>query len=532
MAFQPTSRMVVFGAGTTAEALPQEFGNKAAVLVKMASLGIPVPPGFALGVTICDDYYRNNEVLPDYVDEMLKRGISHLEKATGLTFGSGRRPLLVSVRSGAPISMPGIMDTMLNIGLNREIIQGLIYMSGNPRFAWDTYRRYLENFGTIVLGYEGSKFQAILHEIMEDVGVTDETALDFKSLKLITGRYEAMLQRNGGPKFPENVYDQLRAASIAVLRSWNSPRAANFRRLNLVGAARGTAVTVQAMVFGNMGRFSGAGVAFSRNPWTGGKELVVDYKLGAQGEDVVSGSQGASTQKEMAHLMPEAYRDLQAVATRLEQYFKDMQDIEFTVQEARLFILQSRSGKRSPYAALRIAVEMVDEGLITPKVALRLLEGVDIDSIIIQRLNASGEPLGAGISASVGVAAGRIALTCERAEEDSARSPVILVRETASPDDIAGIKAAGGLLTARGARTSHAAVVARQMGKVCVVNCADLSIDLARHRINIGKAMLHEGDEITLDGSSGLVYAGHLSTTTEKPVDLLAKVAKWRKKKT
>jgi len=529
MALQPTVRMITFGQGTSGDVTAEEFGNKAAVLAKMASIGIPVPPGFSLGVSICDDYYQNGEQFPEYAEDMLKRGISYLERATGLTFGSNRRPLLVSVRSGAPVTMPGIMDTLLNVGMNRDVLNGLIYMTGNPRFAWDTYRRYLENFGTIILGQDPVSFHTAIHEMMESEGFSDEAELDFNSLKKLAERYERIFQRNGGQQFPDNVHDQLQASAIAILKSWNSPRAESYRRMNLVKKARGTAITVQAMVYGNLGLRSGAGVAFSRNPWTGERELLVDFKLGAQGEDVVSGSQGAATQREMVAAMPEAYRDLQGFATRLEQYFRDMQDIEFTVQENRLFILQSRSGKRGPYASLRIAVDMVEEGLISPADALRRLTDVNIDSIVIQRLSATESPIGAGISASGGVASGKIALTVDKAESLAATGPVILVREYASTDDIPGIGASLGILTTFGARTSHAAVVARQMGKVCIVSCPDLKIDLRRHQCEIGGVALHEGDVITLDGSSGKVYGGEVPASYEKPKNLLNKVKLWKK---
>ena len=521
-------KMVTFGPGSTADVRPEDFGNKAAVLAKIASLGIPVPPGFSLGVSVCDDYYKNDERLPGYIDELLVRGVTYLERVTGLTFGSERRPLLVSVRSGAPVSMPGIMDTVLNVGLNKDTLRGLIYMTGNPRFAWDTYRRYIENFGEIVLGYDAADFRPALQDVMAAEGVDDEAGLDFYSLKELTERYERIFQHDGDRRFPWKVQDQLKIAAMAVIRSWSSARAKSFRKMNLVRNVRGTAVTVQAMVYGNMGLNSGAGVAFSRNPWTGDKELLVDFKFGAQGEDVVSGNQGAATQRELSAMMPDVYKDLYGVAQKLELFFKDMQDIEFTVQEGRLFILQSRSGKRGPYAALRIATDMAADGLITPREGLARLKDVDLDAIVIQKLLSDEPPLGSGISASGGIAAGRIALTSERAEADGLRIPVILVRETASPDDLPGINAALGLLTARGARTSHAAVIARQLGKVCIVNCPGLSTDVPHHRCRIGSIMLRQGEEITIDGSSGKIYRGVIPASNEKPEGLLEIVRKWR----
>jgi pyruvate,orthophosphate dikinase len=531
--------MITFGPGSSAVAKPEDnakstdlvksenFGNKAAVLAQISALGIPVPPGFSLGVAICEDYYACGGQLPGDTYDLLKAGIAYLERSTGMTFGSDRRPLLVSVRSGAPVSMPGVMDTVLNVGLNRDTLRGLTYMTGNPRFAWDTYRRYLESFGKIVLGYSPSEFQAALKEAMAAAGVKDEAGMDFHSLKELAERYERIFAKDGERKFPESVEEQLRTAATAVIRSWSNPRAEAFRRLNLVGKARGTAVTVQAMVYGNMGLSSGAGVAFTRNPWTGEKTLLVDFKFGAQGEDVVSGEQGAATQADMAAAMPEVHRELHSIATKLEQHFRDMQDIEFTVQEGRLYILQSRNGKRGPLAALRIAADLAEEKLIAPREAIERLRDVPLDSIYVQRLATGEGPIGTGISASSGIVAGRIALTGERAEAYAGNGPVILVRETASPDDLPGIDASAGLLTARGARTSHAAVVARQMGKVCVVNCADLAIEAKKHRCRIGQATLGEGDLITLDGSSGRVYAGQVPVIQERPEELLARVRQW-----
>jgi pyruvate,orthophosphate dikinase len=520
--------MITFGPGKAAGASAGDFGNKAAILAQIAAQGVPVPPGFSLGVSVCEDYYANDERLPGDVDSLLETGIAYLERATGLTFGSDRRPLLVSVRSGAPVSMPGIMDTVLNVGLNKDTLRGLIYMTGNPRFAWDTYRRYLENFGEIVLGYETAGFREALEGTMTREGVADETELDFRSLQTLTERYERIFDRDGERRFPADVREQLRTAVTAVIRSWKGARAESFRRMNLGGGARGTAVTVQAMVYGNMGLKSGAGVAFSRNPWTGEKAMLVDFKFGAQGEDVVSGSQGAATQAEVMVAMPDIYRELQAIAAKLELFYRDLQDIEFTVQEGKLFILQSRSGKRGTLAALRTAVDMVDEGLIKPQEALARLKGVPVDEIVVQRLIDPGEPAGAGISASSGIASGRIALTGQRAEDFATSGTVVLVRETASPDDLPGIGASAGLLTARGARTSHAAVVARQLGKVCIVGCTDLTIDVRHRRCLIGTRTLDEGDEITLDGSTGKVYAGRIAVTEVRPDDLLDRLRRWK----
>jgi pyruvate,orthophosphate dikinase len=519
--------MILFGPGVTVDAPPAEYGNKAAVLAAMAKLGVPVPPGFSLNVSICEEYYENDRVLPEDVSSLLSCGTGYIERSTELSFGSARNPLLVSVRSGAPVTMPGVMDTILNVGLNRETVRGLIYRTGNPRFAWDSYRRFLEQFGKSVFAHDPQVYRAIIAQYLEREGVDDESALDFHSLREIAEQFERIFSRKNGRQFPDNVGDQLRLATEAVLGSWMSPRAEQYRSMHLVKGARGTAVTVQAMVFGNLGSASGAGVAFSRNPWTGEPGLLVDFKFGSQGEDVVSGDKGVATQREIQERLPGEYKALNEIAERLEKRFKDMQDLEFTIQEGALYILQSRSGKRAPYAALRITVDLWKEGAVSVKEARMMLEDIDIDHIVLRRVRTSDPPLATGISASSGVASGKIALNVDQALQFSGEGSVILVRETASPDDIQGIGVAEGILTSRGARTSHAAVVARQMGKVCIVNCNDLSIDAKRHLCRFGSTVVYEGDTITLDGETGAVYSGTVEVTLERPEQLLAVVRSW-----
>jgi pyruvate,orthophosphate dikinase len=516
----PSPRIVTFGSGTGSPVPPEEFGNKAAGLAEIDGLGIRVPPGFALSVSICEEYYVLGRTLPPDVPDLIRQGIRHLEEVTNLGFGSMRRPLLVSVRSGAPVSMPGIMDTILNVGLNRQTVRGLIFMTGNPRFAWDSYRRFLENFSEIILGQDPGLHRAILREAMTSEEVRDETELDSGTLRRIVGEYEKKLAGTGSG-VPEDAYAQLEMASSAVLRSWTNPKAEAFKKTHDLSGVRGTGVTVQAMVFGNLGQNSGAGVAFTRNPWTGENELLIDFKFGAQGEDVVSGINEASSQKAFREEMPEVYRCLKETAIRLESHFRDMQDIEFTAENGELYILQSRSGKRAPLAALRIAVELCREGVIQPEAALALLKGLDPGSIVEERVDSPDFPIARGLSASGGVASGTIALSSKRAEEDAREGPVILIRETASPDDIPGISAAAGILTARGARTSHAAVVARELGKVCIVNCSDLVIDQPHHRIHLGGQDLFEGQPVTLDGNTGFVFLGKVAARSEKPLDLL-----------
>jgi pyruvate,orthophosphate dikinase len=520
--------MARFGHGSRDVLTAEEYGNKATNLATMASLGIPVPPGFCIGVSVCEEFSKNNGTLPLDVPEMLKKGVEFLEKATGLTFGSTRRPLLVSVRSGAAVSMPGIMETLLDIGLNPETVRGLIFMTGNPRFAWDSYRRLVESFASTVFSMDHRPFRTLMQKALASEGVPDETELDAGTLKGLATEYEELFFDGTRRRFPEDVGEQLELAVKAVLRSWRSPRAESFRRMNLVKGVRGTAVTVQAMVFGNMGQRSGAGVAFTRNPSTGENEPLIDFKLGVQGEDVVSGEAAPSAQLEMSDVMPDAHRELIAAGRKLESYFKDMQDLEFTVQEGRLYLLQSRSGKRAPLASLRIAVEMCREGLISPEDALARLKGVETEAILVQKVVTDEPPLGMGVSASTGVASGKASLTVESAERYAAEG-TILVRETANPDDISGIAVSAGILAARGARTSHAAVVARQMGKVCIVNCPGLEVDIPGMRLRLGGRDLREGEILTLDGNTGAVYAGKIEVTYEKPLQLLAVVRDWKK---
>jgi len=525
---QSPARISFFGTGQPTVLPAAEYGNKAAGLSAMAAAGIPVPPGFVLPVAICKEYYENAGRLPPDVSVLLAQGIATLEKATGYSFGGIRKPLLVSVRSGAPVSMPGIMDTILNVGLTPVTVRSLLALTGNPRFVYDTYRRFLESFGTSILNHPAKAYAQDLKDLMKQEGIGDERELDYQSLRSLCQSYAEEYVTEEHQACLTDVRQQLAECTAAVLRSFDSPRANTFRASRFLTDVGGTAVTVQVMVFGNMGASSGAGVAFSRNPWTGAKDLLVDFRFGGQGEDVVSGDREAMTQEELKQVMPDVFAELQRICHRLELHFSDMQDIEFTVQEGKLFLLQSRAGKRAPLAALRIAIDLAAEGIISEQQAVRLLEGIDLDAIRIQSLSSGGEPVGRGISASGGVVAGAIALTPERATQDAASGPVILVRTTASPDDIAGIDVASGLLTARGARTSHAAVVARQLGKVCVVNCTDLEIDPPRHQCRIGRIMLREGETISIDGNTGAVYRGQVTVRSERPDELIVRVRGWK----
>jgi pyruvate,orthophosphate dikinase len=520
-------RMATFGAGSADEMPREEFGNKAANLARMAALGVPVPPGFALGVSVCEDFHKSRGRLPPDVPVLLGKGIQFIEKATGLRFGNRRRPLLVSVRSGAPVSLPGLMETVLNVGLNRETLQGLVFMSGNPRFAHDSHRRLVEAFGTTVFGQSPRPYRTLLQSALEREEVPDAAELDWCSLRELAAEYERLFQASAGRRFPDEVFEQLGLATAAVLRSWKGQKVEAFRKLGMVKGARGTAVTVQAMVFGNMGQRSGAGVMFTRDPSTGQNEPILDFKFGVQGEDVVSGEASAAPVP-LSEALPEVHAELLRLGRRLEQSFQDMQDLEFTVQEGKLYILQCRAGKRAPLAALRIAADLAREGVLSSAGALSLLSDVDVESIRVQRVASEATPLARGEPASTGVASGAIALSAERAGAWAADRAVILVRETASPDDIAGMAAASGLLTARGVRTSHAAVVARQMGKVCIVNCAELSIDIRARRCRIGAGELAEGALLTLDGNTGNVYSGRVEVSQERPEELLALYRSWK----
>jgi pyruvate,orthophosphate dikinase len=535
-------RMLEFGNGKGGYAPKEAFGNKASVLVAMSAMAIPVPPGFVLNVSVCEDYFKNSRQFPEDVPGLLRQGISFLESATGKFFG-GSPPLMVSVRSGAAASMPGSMETLLNIGLSGDTVRALIAITGNPSFAWDSYRRLIEDFGRIIFSNNPSLYRDLLNTAMEAAEVPAEGELDFMELRKLAGDYKQLFSEESKRPFPDDAYEQLELAVRAVLDSWMSPRAKEYREIRNIKDIRGTAVTVQAMVFGNMDMDSGAGIAFTRNPWTGEKIPVVDFRFGAQGEDVVSGSRAGTSGIELKTALPAVYRELAGIGEKLEAHFRDMQDIEFTVEAGRLYILQSRNGKRSPLAALRIAVDLEKEELVSPREALEKLEGIDPNSISVQKIKTDKPPLAKGDSASTGVAVGKIAFSSEQAKiyasgGDGGKGKdggdgwdggqIILVRETPSPDDISGINVSAGFLTASGARTAHAAVVARQLGKVCIVNCRELKLYPGGRKCSIGGKEFAEGDMISLDGISGEVYEGKVEVIYEKPVELLKVVEEWK----
>ena len=506
----------------------QSMGFKAWNLLRMAQLSLPVPEAFALGTHYCvDPAARRLTNSPT----LWNAGLKALERATGLALGDVRRPLLLSVRSGAPVSMPGMMETLLNIGLCDATVDGLLRQTGNPRLVWDAYRRLVATYGEVVAGLPVSIFD---EAATATFGARDERDLDFAELRLLTRRFIDVYARAAGRPFPQEPAQQLGGAIKAVFASWQSVKAVEYRRANRISDEIGTAVTVQRMVFGNAGGRSGAGVGFTRDPVSGEPALWVDFLFNGQGEDVVSGRRSAQGHDELAAVLPEVWSDLVAAAHELERAFTDMQDFEFTVQDGRLYMLQTRAGKRTPQAAARIALDMEAEGLIDVAVARERTVGLDRNMLVRPRVvAASGAllvPLARAATASSGVAIGEIALDETRVvARRAAGVAILLVRRDAQTGDIAALESAAGLLTQRGARTSHAAVVARQLGKVCLVGCAELQIDESSRTIKFGNTIMNEGDMLTLDGNDGTVYAGATQTRIEYPEDLLARLEALRK---
>jgi pyruvate,orthophosphate dikinase len=501
-------------------------GGKAAGLIRMAAAGLPVPPGFVLPTTLCQAYFQAGRRLPPNLPELLRHGIREVEMATGLSFGGDRAPLLVAVRSGAATSMPGMLDTILDVGLCDRTLPALVRMTGNPRHAWDSYRRLIQAYAEIVQGMPAASFDRIVEEHMARAAVPSSSELDVAALKDITREFLDRYQAEKGEPFPQDPAGQLAGAVEAVFRSWQSPRAVEYRRLQGLDDRGGTAATVQAMVFGNMGGTSGAGVGFTRDPATGENELYLDFLFNAQGEDVVSGRCPVQGRMSLPQQLPAVYRQLRSVGRQLEQLFHDAQDFEFTVQEGKLYLLQARAAKRTAWAALRIACDLVAEGLLDERTALDRLAGLDLAAIHTTRLSGDGRVIGQGVPASPGVAAGEAVLDPETAVKlaQAGRSP-ILIRTDVSTADVNGLAAAAGLLTARGGRTSHAAVVARQLNKVCIVNCRDLVLQGGACRI--GETVIGPGDAVSLDGHTGRVYAGLLEGVVERPTEYLRQVERW-----
>lgn len=503
------------------------LGGKGANLAEMASIGLPVPPGFTISTAMCTRYYEEGETFPETVRREVADGIAHIEAITGKKFGDASDPLLVSVRSGARVSMPGMMDTVLNLGLNDETVEGLAKASGDERFAWDSYRRFVQMYSDVVLGLDHGAFEEALEIAKEDKGFTLDTELSAADWKVLVAEFKALVEEQQGKPFPQDVHDQLWGAIGAVFGSWQSDRAKVYRRLNDIPGSWGTAVNVQAMVFGNMGDTSATGVAFTRDPSTGHNAYYGEFLINAQGEDVVAGirtpqyltkaarEEAGAKPLSMEEALPAAYTELAAVFDRLERHYRDMQDIEFTVQQGKLWMLQTRSGKRSAKAALKIAVDMAAEGLITREEAIARVDPQALDQLLHPTLDpeATRDVLTKGLPASPGAASGAAVFTADAAEKWAADGKaVILVRTETSPEDIHGMHAAKGILTARGGMTSHAAVVARGMGRPCVSGAGALSIDAKAKIARVGGREVREGDLLTIDGTTGEVMAGEVAT--------------------
>ncbi|WP_419825851.1 pyruvate, phosphate dikinase [Sphingomonas sp.] len=503
------------------------LGGKGANLAEMASIGLPVPPGFTVDTRMCARYYDEGERFPDSLRAEVADGIAHIEGVTGKRFGDATDPLLVSVRSGARVSMPGMMDTVLNLGLNDATVEGLATGSGDARFAWDSYRRFIQMYSDVVLGLDHGAFEEALEIAKEDRGFTLDTELSADDWRALVGEYKALVRRQWGKDFPQDVHEQLWGAMAAVFSSWQSERAKVYRRLNDIPGGWGTAVNVQAMVFGNMGDSSATGVAFTRDPATGTRAYYGEFLINAQGEDVVAGirtpqyltraarEEAGARAASMEEAMPTTFTELARVFDTLETHYRDMQDIEFTVERGVLWMLQTRSGKRTAKAALKIAVEMAEEGLITRNEAVLRVDAQALDQLLHPTLDpeASRDVIAKGLPASPGAASGTIAFDAESAEKRAgAGEAVILVRTETSPEDIHGMHAARGILTARGGMTSHAAVVARGMGRPCVSGAGSLAIDAKARRLRVGGREFGEGDTLTIDGATGEVMAGEVAT--------------------
>ena len=533
-----TSKYVYFfGADQTeGKATMRELlGGKGANLAEMANLGINVPPGFTLTTEACTYYFQKKQKLPPSLWNEVLDNLKTLEKAMGKEFGGADEPLLVSVRSGSRASMPGMMDTVLNLGLNPETLEGLAGKTGDGRFAYDCYRRFIAMFGNVVLGIDGEHFEEILHRKKTKQKVEFDTELGVGDLKVVIKDFKALVKRKTGTPFPDQPMDQLRLAVEAVFRSWNTERAITYRRLNRIPDDWGTAVNVQSMVYGNMGPTSATGVAFTRNPATGENKFYGEYMINAQGEDVVAGIRTPSPIAQLEKDMPEVFETLTGIYKTLESHYKDMQDIEFTVQENQLYMLQTRSGKRTAAAAIRVAVDMVNEGLISKQEAILRVPATQVDQIFHPMVDPKSKTkvkvLGKGLGASPGAATGKVVFTPEHAMELSKKKErVILVRMETSPEDIHGMNVAQGILTAKGGMTSHAAVVARAMGKPCVSGLGELQVEPRKKRATLNGVVLKELDAITIDGTTGQVMLGQVPLTQPRVTSYFRQLMGWADK--
>ena len=511
------------------------LGGKGANLAEMTNLGLPVPQGFTITTEACTQYYDDGRKINEDIQKEIFEYIAKLEEITGKKFGDTENPLLVSVRSGARASMPGMMDTILNLGLNEKVVESIAVKSGNPRWAWDCYRRFIQMYSDVVMEVGKKYFEQLIDKMKEEKGVKLDVELTAEDLKELASQFKAEYKEKIENDFPDDPTEQLMGAIKAVFRSWDNPRANVYRRDNDIPYSWGTAVNVQMMAFGNMGDDCGTGVAFTRDPATGAKGLFGEFLTNAQGEDVVAGVRTPMHISEMADKFPEAFEQFKDVCKRLEEHYRDMQDMEFTVEHGKLYMLQTRNGKRTAQAALKIACDLVDEGMRTEEEAVAMIDPRNLDTLLHPQFDSKAlkeaAPIGKALGASPGAACGKIVFTAEDAKEWAARKEkVVLVRLETSPEDIEGMKAAQGILTVRGGRTSHAAVVARGMGKCCVSGCGDIVMDEENKKFTLGGKTYHEGDEISLDGSTGNIYDGIIPTVDATVSGDFGRIMEWADK--
>lgn len=517
----PSKFVYYFAAGEAegSAAMKNILGGKGANLAEMTAIGLDVPPGFTISTEICSHFYADGGKLPDWVKPKVLEALYRVERKIDKKFGDSKNPLLVSVRSGARASMPGMMDTILNLGLNDQTVDGLALSSDNPRFAWDSYRRFIQMYSDVVMGMNSSLLEVTLEDMKAEKGIHSDTDLKTDDLKILVKKFKDLIQQMTGQSFPNDPMEQLWGAVSAVFKSWNTPRSITYRELHGIPADWGTAVNVQSMVFGNLGNDSATGVAFTRNPSTGERKFYGEFLVNAQGEDVVAGIRTPQAISLLQEIMPQAYKDLEANYLKLETYFKDMQDIEFTIERNKLWMLQTRNGKRTTKAALQIACDMIDEKLITEEEAILRIDPASLDQLLHPTLDpkAIKTELTKGLPASPGGVCGQVVFTPEDAVDYRDKGiKVILVRVETSPEDIAGMVAAQGILTSRGGMTSHAAVVARGMGKCCVAGCSEIEVSYQAETFKVKGYIIKKGDIITLDGSTGAVYLGEVKTIEPK----------------
>ena len=511
------------------------LGGKGANLAEMTKLGLPVPQGFTITTDACTQYYEDGKTINEEIMGQIMDAIVKMEEVTGKKFGDKENPLLVSVRSGARASMPGMMDTILNLGLNEEVVHVLAEKSGNPRWAWDCYRRFIQMYSDVVMEVGKKYFEELIDKMKEEKGITQDVDLTAEDLEVLANQFKAEYKEKIGEEFPVDPKEQLMGAVKAVFRSWDNPRANVYRRDNDIPYSWGTAVNVQMMTFGNMGETSGTGVAFTRDPATGDKHLMGEFLMNAQGEDVVAGVRTPQKIDQLKEVMPEVYDQFVGICNTLEDHYRDMQDMEFTIEDKKLYMLQTRNGKRTAQAALKIACDLVDEGMITEEKAVAMIDPRNLDTLLHPQFDAdalkAATPMGKGLGASPGAACGKVVFTAEDAVEWAARGEkVVLVRLETSPEDITGMKSAQGILTVRGGMTSHAAVVARGMGTCCVSGCGDIKMDEENKRFTLAGKEFHEGDAISLDGTTGNIYDGIIPTVDATIAGEFGRIMGWADK--